>query len=69
MYEYKIYLINFIYFLLYSHLKTNVLLQQITGFFFLFFHILYDYTKEGNILLTHIYLICYRLCQQACPQS
>lgn len=36
---------------------------------FLFFHILYDYTKEGNILLTHIYLICYRLCQQACPHS
>lgn len=37
-------------------------------FFFFFFiyiffsHFVYDnYTKEGNILLTHIYLICYRL--------
>lgn len=36
-YEYKIYLINFIYFLLYSHLKINVLFQRITGFYFWFF--------------------------------
>lgn len=38
-------------------------------FFLLLFHILYGYSKEGNILLTHIYLMCYRLFQQPCPRS
>lgn len=67
-YEYKIYLIHFIFFLLYSHLNTNALLQQITGFFF-FFIFCMIIPKKGIFLLTHIYLICYRLCQQACPHS
>lgn len=61
---------TFHFFLLYSHFKINVLLQLITvWFFFTIVYILYGYTKEGNILLTHIYLMCYRLCQQPHPQS
>lgn len=47
-YEYKIYLIYFIsiLFIVKPLEKSMFLFQQITGFF----HILYNYTKEGNIL-------------------
>lgn len=67
-YEYKIYLIHFIFFFIVQP-PEHQCFTSTDHWIFLFFHILYDYTKEGNILLTHIYLICYRLCQQACPHS
>lgn len=60
-YVYKIYLINFI-FVIVQPLENQCFLSTDHWIF------LYDYTKEGNILLRHIYLICYKLCQQACTK-
>lgn len=59
-YENKIYLIYFISIIFIVKPLENVFSTN----HWILFSILYCFTKEGNIWWTHIYLICYRLCQQ-----